>query len=98
MWVEHPVPTQVDFALYRVMELASQHPEWKNDEPFKSIIAGNRAAMSKFTIEDLEAVVIATHAGMMTEEFHEMASTWIAPGTTPSLEPRLYRTGSPYTS
>ena len=33
-------------------ELAPKHPEWKNKEPFKSVLAGDRAAMAKFTEED----------------------------------------------
>src|SRR5271168_3395521 len=48
LWVEHPVYTQVEFAFSWVVELAPHHPEWKNAEPFKSILAGDRAAISKF--------------------------------------------------
>ena len=48
-WVEHPMYTEMIFAFDRVRELAPQHPEWKTSEPFKSIIAGDQAAMSKFT-------------------------------------------------
>jgi phosphoserine phosphatase len=77
LWVEQPLPTQMIFALHRVSELAADHPEWKNEEPFKSIIAGDKAAMSKFTMKDLEAIVFATHAGMTAENFHQLASTWI---------------------
>ena len=39
LWVEHPVYTQVAFALQRLAELAPQHPEWKSTEPFKSALA-----------------------------------------------------------
>ncbi len=31
LWVEHPMCTQLAFALDRVKELAPQHPEWKPD-------------------------------------------------------------------
>src|SRR3972149_1996449 len=48
-WVSHPIYTQAMFALDRVGVLARQHPEWKNQEPFKAGIAGDREAMAKFT-------------------------------------------------
>src|SRR5690349_16878208 len=33
LWVEHPMYTQLAFALDRVKALASQHPEWKDAQP-----------------------------------------------------------------
>jgi hypothetical protein len=38
LWVEHPNYTQAMFALDRVQSMASQHPEWKGREPFKSVL------------------------------------------------------------
>src|ERR1700704_3840901 len=35
---EQPMPVQLAFALDRVMALAPQHPEWKNKEPFASVL------------------------------------------------------------
>src|SRR5881409_3082318 len=34
LWVEHPMYTQIMFALARVVELAPKHPEWREKEPF----------------------------------------------------------------
>ena len=39
MWVEHPMYTQVLFALDRVAELAPQHPEWKTTPPFRAVLS-----------------------------------------------------------
>src|SRR5690242_1980934 len=36
LWVEHPLYTQAMFALDRVHALASQHPEWRDQEPFEA--------------------------------------------------------------
>jgi hypothetical protein len=77
MWVEHPIYTQVVFALDRVVALAPQHPEWKTTEPFKSVLAGDRAAIATFTIKDLEAIVVATHTGMSVDAFTTVATQWI---------------------
>src|SRR5450755_3087808 len=41
-WVEHPMYTQIVFALQRIVALAPQHPEWKTTEPFKSVIVGDQ--------------------------------------------------------
>ena len=49
LWVEHPLYTQAMFALARVHELAPQHPEWKQREPFKAVLADDREAMAKFS-------------------------------------------------
>src|SRR5229473_7879846 len=54
LWVEQPMYAQLVFALDRVVALAPEHPEWKTAEPFRSIIAGDHAAMAKFTTKDLE--------------------------------------------
>ena len=83
MWVEHPIYTQVDFALDRVFELAPAHPMWKTTEPFKSVLARDKAAMAKFTTKDLEAIVAATHSGMTTDAFTAIAAAWIAKATDP---------------
>ncbi len=90
MWVEHPIYTQVDFALDRVFELAPAHPMWKTTEPFKSVLARDKAAMAKFTTKDLEAIVAATHSGMTTDVFTTIAAGWIAK----AKDPRWHR---PYT-
>ena len=83
LWVEQPIYTQVVFSLDRVVELAPQHPEWKTVEPFKSVIAGDREAMAKFTTQDLEKIVFATHTGMTTGEFAAIAKDWIAKARDP---------------
>ena len=46
LWVSHPLYAQAMFALDRVHELAPKHPEWKKEEPFKAVLAGDRAAMA----------------------------------------------------
>src|SRR5271156_6483827 len=87
LWVEQPIYTQVVFSLDRVVTLAPQHPEWKTIEPFKSVITGDREAMAKFTTQDLEKIVFATHTGMTTGEFAALVKDWIAK----TRDPRWHR-------
>src|SRR5262245_66612137 len=45
LWCEQPMYFQFMFALDRVKALAPQHPEWKDTEPFKSVLAGDTNAV-----------------------------------------------------
>jgi phosphoserine phosphatase len=90
MWVEHPMYTQLAFALDRVAVLAPQHPEWKTKQPFQTVLSGDTAAMAKLTLKDLETILMATHTGMTAEEFNAIVKEWIAK----AINPRWHR---PYT-
>jgi phosphoglycolate phosphatase-like HAD superfamily hydrolase len=83
LWVEQPIYTQAVFSMDRVIALAPHHPEWKTVEPFKSVIAGDRAAIAKFTTKDLEKILFATHTGMTTGEFTAIVKDWIAKAQNP---------------
>jgi hypothetical protein len=83
LWVEHPVYTEVIFSFDRVVALAPQHAEWKTEDPFKSILAGDRSAIAAFSIKDLETIVAATHTGITTEDFRRIAAAWIAKAKDP---------------
>ncbi len=87
LWVEQPLYTQMAFALDRVAVLAPMHPEWKTTEPFKSVIASDRAAMAKFTMKELEKILLATHTGMTTGEFAAIVKDWF----TNARDPRWHR-------
>ena len=78
LWVEHPIYSQVVFALDRVVALAPEHPEWKDKEPFKTVLSGDKEAMAKLSLRDLEEIVFATHTGMSVEAFTAIAADWAA--------------------
>ncbi len=88
LWVEHPLYTQAVFALDRVRELAPQHPEWKQRDPFKAIISGDREAIGKFSEADWEIIVAATHSGMATKTFLAIVKQWIATAEHPRFRRR----------
>jgi hypothetical protein len=66
-WVEQPMYTQVMYCLERVPVLAKAKPELKDVEPFKTVLSGNREAMAKLTMPDLEKILAATLTGMTVE-------------------------------
>jgi len=86
LWTEHPLYAQGVFALTRVAEMAPKHPEWKQKEPFKSVLARDNAAMSKFTEGDWMQIVAATHAGMSTEAFQGLVKDWLATAKAPRFD------------
>jgi phosphoglycolate phosphatase-like HAD superfamily hydrolase len=85
-WVEQPIYSQVLFAIDRVAELAPQHPEWKTKMPFKAIVTGDRDAMAKFTLKDIEIIAMATHTGMTTEAFQTIVKDWMAHAKHPRFD------------
>src|SRR5262249_2742883 len=89
LWVEQPLYTQAAFALARVHELAPQHPDWKEREPFKAILADDREAIARFSESDWEMIVAATHAGMSINAFLGIVKQWLATAQDPRFH-RLY--------
>jgi hypothetical protein len=83
LWAEQPMYTQIFFAIDRVKELAPQHPEWKDKEPFKSILEGNIKQAFAGGEKSLVELVMATHAGMSNEEFTAIVEKWLATAKHP---------------
>lgn len=89
LWTEQPVYFQVAFAMDRVKALAPQRPEWKTLEPFKSVLADDRAALAGMGEKGLLEIMAATHAGLTTAEFTKAVDDWIATARHPRFN-RLY--------
>jgi len=86
LWAEQPMYFQLLFALDRVKTLAPQHPEWKSQEPFASLLKGDvKNALAGGEHAILE-IVMATHGGMTTEEFEVIVKDWIATAKHPTTK------------
>jgi phosphoglycolate phosphatase-like HAD superfamily hydrolase len=83
LWSEQPLYFQFLFALDRVKVLAPQHPEWKDKEPFASLlkddVKGALAGGEKAMLE----IIAVTHSGMTTDEFTQTVNDWIATARHP---------------
>jgi hypothetical protein len=77
LWVEQPIYTQLAFAIDRVKLQAAGHPEWKNTEPFASLIDGDVEKALAGGDEGVVQVLAATHAGMTTDSFERIAREWL---------------------
>lgn len=90
LWSEQPMYFQLIFAIDRVKVLAPKHPEWKTKEPFASLLKGDVKKALAGGEKAIAEIVMATHAGMTTEEFEQIVKDWIATAKHP-------KTGRPFT-
>ena len=89
LWVEHPIYSQVVYCLDRVPAVVEQKPELKKIEPFKTVLSGNREAIAKLSLHELEAILAATLTGMSVDTFEAEANKWLATAKHPRWN-RLY--------
>jgi phosphoglycolate phosphatase-like HAD superfamily hydrolase len=90
LWVEHPIYTQVVFCFDRVRAVVKARPDLANEEPFKTVLSGNRAAIANLSMDDVLKIVAATLTGMSVDAFRDEVTKWIA-------EARDSRWKRPYT-
>ncbi len=83
LWSEQPKYVQLAFALDRVRAMAPDHPEWKDKEPFRSVLANDIKGVAASGQRGIAEIVAATHAGMTTTEFEKIVTDWIATAKNP---------------
>ncbi len=86
LWSEQPIYVQLAFVADRVKALASEHPEWGDRQPFKGLLEGDLEAVSASGEHGLLEMLMATHAGMTTDEFAATAEEWLASARHPKLD------------
>lgn len=90
LWGEQPMYVQLAFILDRVKEMAADHPDWQNTEPYKSVLTNDFSGLAAAGEQGLMELVATTHAGMNTEEFTKIATEFITTAKHP-------KTGKLYT-
>jgi len=90
LWAEKPAYSQLIYAVDRVKAMAPSHPEWKDEQPFKGILDNDLESALAGGEEALMKIIMATHAGMTTEEFETEVADWLEMARHPE-------TGKPYT-
>ncbi|WP_418068608.1 HAD family hydrolase [Rhizobium laguerreae] len=86
LWVEHPMYTQLAFALDRVKALAPQHPEWKETQPFKAVLEGDMKTLAASGEKGLMELIMTTHAGMTSGDFQKVVTDWLASARDPKFK------------
>lgn len=78
LWLEQPTYVQLAYALDRIKELAPEHPEWKDQQPFKAALEGDMETLAASGEKGIVELVMASHAGMTPAEFQTIVSNWLA--------------------
>ncbi|MFN8655066.1 MAG: HAD family hydrolase [Candidatus Obscuribacterales bacterium] len=90
LWVEQPMYAEYCYALAEVKALAPQHPEWKTEEPFASVLAGDQAMLKTMNAAGVEKIVGTTHGDMTVQQFQKDVTDWLGTAKHP-------RFNKPYT-
>jgi phosphoserine phosphatase len=86
LWSEKPLYFQLLFAIDRIKALAPQHPEWKTQQPFKAVLENDIKALAASGEKGLIQLVMASHAGMTTDEFEQIVTDWMATAKHPRFK------------
>ena len=86
LWAEQPMYFQLLFALDRVRAMAGDHPEWREQQPFKAILEDDRETLGSISEHDLVQIVMVTHAGMTTDEFATTVADWLSTARHPRFD------------
>ena len=69
LWVEHPMYQPGGVLPGASSGLVKAKPELADVEPFKTVLSGDREAIAKLSIHDLEKILFATLTGMTVDVF-----------------------------
>lgn len=89
LWAEQPVYFQLAFALDMIKAMSGSHPEWKDEQPFKSVLEDDQNTLAAQGEHGLLEIVAATHAGMSTDAFSNTVDAWLRSAKHPRFN-RLY--------
>jgi phosphoserine phosphatase len=90
LWCEYPDYVMSRFMYDRVKDMAPEHPEWNNTEPFRSILSGERFATSNFSTKEAMQIYVTTSSNLTADEYMSLARNWLNRSKDPHF-------GFPYT-
>lgn len=86
LWSEQPVPVQWYFALDAARDRCADDPDLDEQEPFKSLLAGDLKAVAAQGLRGLAAILKLTHTGMTTAEYEDDVRRWLRTARHPKLK------------
>ena len=90
LWCEYPDYVQSRFMFDRVKDMAPEHPEWNDTEPFSSILSGERFSTSNFSTKEVMQIYVTTSSNLTADEYMSLARNWLNRSKNPHF-------GLPYT-
>lgn len=86
LWGEKPIYFQFYFILDQIKAKASQHPEWKTEEPYASVLKGDLESVKKSGMDGVMKLAMATHSGMSAEQFEASVAQWLKTAKHPTTQ------------
>ena len=86
LWAEQPAYFQLFFAIDQVKAMAKDHPEWENQEPFKSVLNNDMKGLMASGEHGLLELVMVSHSGISGETYKQMVSDWLNTARHPRFE------------
>ena len=77
LWSEQPMYFQFFFAMDRIRQLAPEHPEWKDKQPFKAVLENDMETVMKSGVDGLLTLTLTSHSGVTTDDFRNEVKNWI---------------------
>ncbi len=86
LWSEQPIYFQGMFIFDRIKAMAPQHPEWREEQPFKAALEGDLKTLAAGGMASLNKLLMTTHAGMTTDEFAVIITDWLKTARHPRFQ------------
>jgi hypothetical protein len=80
LWVEHPIPFQLMFAIDRAKTMLAADPKLAAKPTFKTLFGGEAPAINE---QEIAALIAETHSGMTPEAFRKIAQSWLSTARHP---------------
>jgi hypothetical protein len=78
LWSEQPLYFQFIFTFDQIKNMAPQHPEWKNKQPFKAAIEGDFKTVMESGTDAINELVMTASQGFTSDEFAQIVKDWLA--------------------
>lgn len=88
LWAEKPTYFQAAFTISRIIQLAPQHPEWQNQQPFKAVLDKDQKYLASLSVPELLEMVMVTHAGINQQDFENQANQFFQTAKHPRFQRR----------
>ncbi len=95
LWCEQPV-AQLEFVTYQIEKMANSHPEWKDVQPYKSILEGDTDYLINDYLnnhgKELMKLILTTHSGMTLAEFNADVQEFMSSSIHPKYNKKYTET------
>lgn len=95
LWCEQPV-VQIEFVSYRIKQLAPKHLEWKDQQPYKAVLEGDKSFLVNDVVHShgkaLMELMVVTHTGMPIEDFNRSVKEFLYTARHPKYRMKFTET------